>query len=323
MRTAVAAGLAALLPLCPPAATGVASLTVPANGISSCKTSKADGGLTNDPADFAVTSPTADTREITVAAAASDGSSFPGLYEGSFAYSCVVTGAGSLAYGSAAGTLSVDAASTPDALQPTPNNPNDPFSNSGYARGEALLQLQFDDGGTVVSDTLAAGTPVELVLHLELASSALATGPPLGPLLGASATFFASATDVAAPGAPVEALLIGNEMTTRTLSTAVGRTVEIHGQLSLHVVGHAGREVPGALYYPSAIAAVDASNTALFQLSLPAGVAFESESGHDYTTAAAPGEPGLVGAGAAALAAARRARRARQRTARGAGAAAG
>ena len=243
---------------------------------------------------------------MALGATASDGFSNP-LYLGSMMWDCTLLGAGSLGYGSASGSVSVSASSTPDALEPAPGNQNDPFTNNGYARGEGLLTLQFDDTGVVTSNVLAPNTPVQLEFTFLLESVAVATGAPIGSLLAADATYFVRAVDTAAPGAPVEWILSGNDLVTRTLDTAVGRTVDIQGKLALNVLALAGREVPGALYYGDLDAAIDASNTSSFTIATPENVTFVAESGHDYA-APAPSQALLLATGALVLAGAGRLR---------------
>lgn len=302
-RRIPAVHFAALASLAPLAGIAAPELTVPPNGISECLVAPADGGIFQEDLAVTVMAPSADQREVTVGATATHSSTFPGLYLGSFDYSCLLTGTGTLEYGSASGTLSLEASSTPDALEPTKNNPNDPFSNSGRAAGDALLELQFDDTGTVVSNVLPAGTPVQLEFTFVLESTAVAVGPPPGPLLAATATYFPKARDTTS-GATAEWILSGNEQVTRTLDTQVGRTIDLQGRLALRVVGLAGREVPGALYYAQAQASIDASNSSHFTLQLPTNVSFVAESGHDYTVPE-PGHALLLATGALVLAASR------------------
>jgi len=181
---------------------------------------------------------------------------------------------------------------------------NDPFYNNGRSDGEALLELQFDDVGTVVSDTLPNGAPVQLEFTYVLESTAVLTGAPPGPLLGATATYFTYAMDTTS-GATADWNLSGTDQETRPLATQVGRQIALRGRLQLRVNALAGREVPGALYYPDLDASIDASNTSHFTVEVPDGVSFVAESGHDYE-APEPGGALLLAAGALVLAAARR-----------------
>lgn len=250
-----------------------AELTVPPNGISGCAVFAAGGaGVTENPAQFSITRPALDRVEVDVAAGVGDSLSVPGLYEGEMTWTCLLAGAGTLRYGSASGSMALTASSTPDFLPPTPVNEPNIFTNNGYARGDGLLELQFDDTGVVVSDTLPAGTPVQLEFQYSLDATLVAIGPPSGPLVSATATYFPRAVDTAAPGAPAIAILVGTDAVTRTLDTAVGRTIELQGRLALRVLALAGREVPGALYYENASAEADAANTSHFSLVLPEGV---------------------------------------------------
>jgi len=301
--------LAALLLLAAPApALAAHSLTVQPNGISGCFTAAAGGGIMQDTADVTKT-PVGDELDVAMGATASQGASFPDLYEGSFSYQCALLGAGTLGYGAASGALSLQTSSTPESLPPTPvNMANPPFQNNGRANGEGLLQMQFDDKGVVVSDTLALGTPVTLTFMVSLHSAELEVGRPPDPLLlDASATYAVRATDVDG-GDAFFRLLVGNETVGLPLDTFVGNHVDLQGILSLHVVALAGRELGQIPYYPQADASVDAANTASYQLELPAGVGFETESGHDYTAAPEPAQALSLVAGALALAVARRRR---------------
>jgi hypothetical protein len=173
--------------------------------------------------------------------------------------------------------------------------------NDGYARGEGLLTLQFDDTGVVTSNVLPNGTPVQLDFTFLLESVAVATGAPLGPLLAADATYFVHAGEVEPPGASVDWILSGNDLVTRPLATTVGRKIDVQGKLALHVLARAGREVPGAPYYGDLDAAIDASNTSSFTIATPADVTFVAESGHDYTVPE-PARALLLATGALVLA---------------------
>jgi hypothetical protein len=306
MRAALAAVLALGLPA--PALALAPALTLPPNGISGCGTvAEGGGGVENDPATFQSTPAPGGGLDVTVDATASDGIAFPGLYVGSFEYSCNLLGTAFLDYGTASGTLQLQTSSTPDQLEPEVGNPNDPFRNDGRARGEALLELQFDDRGVVTSGKMPNGTPVNLDFTFALDSTALVVGPPVGALASAGATYEVRAEDLVG-GTSVQRLLLGNEIHTLTLATQVGRTVDLRGTLRLRVQALAGREVDAAAYYAQADASIDASNTATFTLETPPGVGFDAESGHDYAVpeAAAPLE---LAAGALALGAVRARRR--------------
>jgi hypothetical protein len=286
---------AALLLATPQPSRALAALSVPPNGISECAVFAAGGaGVTTDPADFLPSFPSPDRLEVTAVADASDGLSVPGLYEGSMAWSCILAGSGAVEYGSLAGSASIEASSTPDFLPPTPNNEPNTFTNNGYGAGDLLLTLQFDDTATVVSDTLPNGTPVQLEFEYSLQSTAVLVGRPLGEHLAAAATYFPSAVDTAAPGAPASAILSGSQIVTRTLDTAVGHTINLQGQLQLRAIALAGREVPGALYYPQASASVEASNSAYFRLVANGDVRLDAESGQDYAAVPAPAQAPLA-----------------------------
>jgi hypothetical protein len=300
----LAAVVVMVLPFLPLAGLAAHSLSVPPNGISGCLVASAAGGIVEDDADVIVTPTSPDLLDVTVDATATDGDSFPGLYDGSFDYQCLLIGVGSLEYGSASGTLSLAASSTPDFLEGIGANKGNTFSNSGRADGEALLELQFDDVGTVVSDTLPNGTPVLLEFTYVLESTAVLTGAPPGPLLGATATYFTYAMDTTSL-ATADWILSGTDQETRPLATQVGRQIALRGRLQLRVNALAGREVPGALYYPDLDASIDASNTSHFTVEVPDDVSFVAESGHDYA-APEPGGALLLAAGALVLAAARR-----------------
>ena len=278
------------------------------NGISACVAAPAGGGpIDQNAVQFTDTMPSLDQLDVKVMGGAGTSASFPGLYIGSFEYTCLIAGLGTVEYGSASGTLSLEASSTPDSLPPdVANMGNPPFSNSGRGQGEALLTLQFDDSGTVVSDVLPDDTPVQLEFTFLLDSTGVILGPPPPTLVGAGATYFVHAVDTAAPGAPVDAILSGSQQMVRTLNTAVGRTIELQGRLALGVHGLAGREFAGATYYEQAQASIDAANSSHFLIQTPQDVTFLADSGHDYTQLPEPGDALLLAAGALVLAAARR-----------------
>jgi hypothetical protein len=299
--------LFAASPLAAPlAAFGLAELTVPPNGISGCQVLPADGGNFQEDAAVTVMTPSADHRDVLVGAMVTHSSPSIPLYVGNFHYSCLLTGNGTLEYGSASGTLNLETSSTPDFLPPAPGNMNDPFYNDGRSEGEALLELQFDDTGIVVSDVLPDGTPVQLEFTFVLESTAVATGAPLGaPLLAAEATYFPHAQDTTS-GATAEWILSGSGQVTRTLDTQVGRTIALRGRLALDVQAIAGREVSAlSPYYADVQASVDAANSSHFTLQLPPDVGFVTESGHDYTVPE-PGHALLLVSGALMLAGSRR-----------------
>ena len=304
LRWTLPAALLAALFADPPATLAAPALTVPPNGISGCAVFGAGGGVDQHDAAVMVTPLSPDHYDVTLSATGSLGQSFPGLYAGSFAYECTLLGAGALEYGSASGALTLDASSTPDFLEGIGVNAGNTFPNSGRADGEGLLELQFDDTGTVVSNVLPPGTPVQLEFTFVLESTAVVFGPPLGTLLAASATYFPKARDTTS-GATAEWILSGSQQVTRTLDTQVGRTIDLQGRLALRVVALAGREVPGAMYYAQAQASIDASNSSHFTLQLPADVSFVAESGHDYA-APEPGHALLLATGALVLLASRR-----------------
>ena len=299
--TAVLALSAALLLTALRPSRALAELSVPPNGISDCTVFAAGGaGVTTDPADFLTNPIDPDRLEVTVVADASDGLDGGSLYEGSMAWTCLLGGTGAVEYGFATGSVSIDSSSTPDALPPAPGNQNDPFTNNGYARGEVLLSLQFDDTATVVSDTLPNGTPVQLEFEFGIQSAAVLTGPPLGPLLQGDATYFPTAMDITVPGSPASAVLSGSQIMTRTLDTAVGHTIQLQGRLALSAIALAGREVPGALYHQDAFAEVEASN-AYFRLIGPSDVGLDAESGQDYSAVPEPAEGLLAWVGGLVL----------------------
>ena len=285
------------------------------NGISACVAAPAGGGeIDQNAVQFTEMMPSVDRLEVTVMGGAGTSASFPGLYVGSFEYTCLIAGLGTVEYGSASGTLSLEASSTPDSLPPdVANMGNLLFSNSGRGQGEALLTLQFDDSGTVVSNVLPDGTPVQLEFTFLLESTGVILGPPPPTLIGAGATYFVHAVDTAAPGAPVDAILSGTQQVMRTLNTAVGNNIDLQGKLALSVRGLAGREFAGATYYETAQASIDAANSSHFLIQTPQDVTFLADSGHDYTQLPAPGNALLLATGALVLAASRPACAARQR----------
>jgi hypothetical protein len=216
----------------------------------------------------------------------------------------VLFGTGVVRFGEAAGSLTLATGSAPDLLLGIGVNEGNVFPNDGYARGEGLLELRFQDTGVVTSETLPDGTPVQLDFTFLLESVGVATGAPSPARVAASAGYFVRAVDQANPGAPLERILGGTDLVSASLATAVGRTVDIEGSLRLNVLALAGREVPGALYSPDVDASIDASNTSRFSITTPKGVSFVAESGHDYA-APAPSQALLLGAGALVLTAVR------------------
>jgi hypothetical protein len=292
------------LPSLPLAGHAAHSLTAPTNGNSFCGVVRADGPAFEEAVGVLVTPVSTDLVDVVATADVSSGATFPGLYDGGFGYTCSVTGVGSLEYGSASGALVVQASSTPDFLEGIGANAGNIFTNSGRAQGQALFELQFDDAGTVESAVLPAGTPVQLEFTYFLESVAVVVGAHGAPFVSASATYSARAVDTAAPGAPAEALLVGNQTLTRTLDTQVGRTIELQGRLSLSAAALAGRMSGGIFYDPQAQASIDASNSSHFTVELPPDVQLVTESGHDYTVPE-PGHALLLASGALVLAATR------------------
>jgi hypothetical protein len=302
--------LAALLLLAAPAPVLAAhSLTAPPNGTSGCAAIAAAGnGVMEDPADL-LTTPVGDELDVTLTAAATKGLSFPELYIGSMSYVCTLLGAGTVGYGAAHGVLSIETSSTPDFLLPTPVNEPNIFGNDGRAVGQGLLSLQFDDTGEVVSNTLPDGTPVTLEFVFSLDASAILIPGPAGPLIGASASYAVKATDVEGAG-EVTRLLVGNEIVTVELDTAVGNHIDLQGRLDLGANALAGRVQAGEQYVAQRDASIDASHTATFAIDPPDGVGFDAESGHEYAVPE-PGAALALVSGALTLAAARRRRRSR------------
>jgi hypothetical protein len=301
--------LAALLVLAVPAP-GLAahSLSSPPNGSSACAAIDTGGAATENPAGLMQT-PIGDELDVSLTAAATRGYSLPELYMGSFSYVCTLLGGGTVGYGTASGTLELMTSSAPELLMPTPVNEPNILGNNGRAVGQALLSLQFDDRGEVVSSTLPPGTPVTLEFVFALDAAALLIPGPASPLIGASAAYAVKATDVEGPD-EVTRLLVANEIVTVELDTAVGNHVDIQGRLDLRANALAGRVQAGEQYVGQRDALIDASHTATFAIDPPDGVAFDAESGHEYVVPEPGGAFGLV-SGALTLAAARRRRRSR------------
>jgi hypothetical protein len=116
------------------------------------------------------------------------------------------------------------------------------------------------------------------------------------------------AAALASLSVPLSAILSGSQVVSRTLDTAIGRTIQLQGRLALGASALAGREVPGAVYHPEATAQVEASNSAFFRLIGPSHVRLDAESGQDYAAVPEPAQGTLACVGGLALRALRRRR---------------
>jgi MYXO-CTERM domain-containing protein len=220
-------------------------------------------------------------------------------YLGVLQYDCFVFGAGAARYGSLSGRIESTTDASPETLEPAPGSGRDPRSNDGYARADARMQVGFRDSGTVTS-SLPDGTPVTLEFVFDLHALPFAAGRPPGPDLGVGFAYTVDVRDLSAfdpvTGYPtLHRVLFAPGSSTASFDTAVGHELDIEAALGLSSVAHAGRDVGGAgPFYPHVEALIDAEHTAELTLDAPDGVAFEADSGHDYSVAAPEPSEGLL-----------------------------
>ena len=220
-------------------------------------------------------------------------------------------GSGAATYGALAASLEAQVknlAAIPNILEP---------------EASGILRMSFADQGVVVSSTLAVGEEVDLDFYFALSSDFMDTGRLADPTHnGASVEFNGTAKDTTS-GAFVKAVIVnGSAGTTpwvvfQTLHTAVGRVIDLTGNLDLGVIARARNESGGNVIATSAVLA---SHTGRMMYLPQANVQLISDSGHDYAVVAAavpePGALSLVVLGIGAMAVGRSvSRRVRRRPA--------
>jgi len=261
------AAVAVLLCLGP---SGVAAASLKAIGGAS-----AGAHSDSDPGSQSLT-PGPDSLTLTYGAAASDSVINDSPPPATWEMKALVTGVGTARYGSLAGVAHAEASSLP--------------ANSAFlAGGSVSLNLGFTDAAEVVSDTLAADTPVTLTFLMTLEASAVHFADGLVPNpsgTGASARHEVEVRDldnVAQPSGEgalvVNSAGVSENSTMFEFDTAVGHRLEIIADLFVS----AGADVDYATYQMTqGTSDVVADQTAeLFHQ--PSGdVRLVSESGHDY-----------------------------------------
>jgi hypothetical protein len=220
--------------------------------------------------------PEPDSLTFTVAAAASDevvNNQQPPDPE-RWAIVAIAGASGVARYGLLTGRAHAEASSLP-------GNPVYP------ARASVQVRPGYTDGGQVLSDTLAPGTPVTLTFHMTLVGSRayFVDGPELYPPSGGGAAHRVEVRDLDDfLTEPVRGELILGEGPTGPLtlefSTAVGHRVEIAADLTV------GARIDifnaGVFYYSQGTYDAVAETAEVFFE--PSGdVRLETASGHDYT----------------------------------------
>lgn len=242
-----------------------------------------------------IATPGANGLDVTIGATATDLLDLPDdQYLLDFAYEATVAGSGNVDWGGGAGSLTLDTSATPELSPPVDPLGQPMFSQSSEAGGQ--LYLRFTELGTLTSAILPAGTPVQVVLNARVDSMAVVSGsldPPNDTRAGAG--FEARLTDSLSGMA--ELFLSGNEIETMSLTSAVGRTLEIQGVFRATAEAFAGQSLCCPGYTPEATAAVEGAGA--LWLTLPTGVGFDAASDHDYTVPVPEPSPFALALGAA------------------------
>jgi hypothetical protein len=218
-----------------------------------------------------------------------------------FDYEATLVGSGSVSWGQAAGALDLETSAVPELSLPAPGNPNDPLYNLDSAQAGGQVVLTFTELGTITSDTLPPGTPVEVALNGRVDSTSSVHGSLDAPNeTRAEAGLEGRIIDNSGGFVGVEIFVASNEMETQSLASAVGHVLEIRGIFRVAAEAFAGGLLCCPGYTPEATAAVAGSGG--LWLTLPAAVGFAASSGHDYTVPVPePNPPALVLAAALAL----------------------
>lgn len=226
-----------------------------------------------------VATPGPNGLDVTIGATATDALELPDdQYLLDFAYAATMLGSGNVTWGQAAGSVAVETTAEPE-LSPPVSPTGQPMYNLQSAEARGQIYTTFTELGTLTSNALPAGTPVQVVLNARVDSLAIATGsldPPNETRAGSA--FEARLTDIAGT---VELFLSANEIKTATLNSAVGRSIEVQGIFRATAEAFAGGALCCPGYTPEATALVGGFGA--LWLTLPAGVGFDAASDHDYT----------------------------------------
>jgi hypothetical protein len=218
-----------------------------------------------------------DHVSLTLSATASEAFVPPfGPWSGQFEYDASVVGSGTIAYGSANGTLEMEASTMPDVLAPT--NPGPPATNEGLSEVSASMQLLFQEDALVTGG--APGTPVTLSVNFLLQSQATLDGGHPNFERSALAQFRGRIIDENT-GSSVERDLAVEDLASAEFDTAVGHVLSIEGRLTLAGRGKAGRTTGSFGFFPEFLGSLDVSVGGLW-ITGPAGVQLDAPSGHDY-----------------------------------------
>lgn len=202
-------------------------------------------------------------------------------YLDDFKWEAMMLGTGSVTWGSASGTLSLETSATPQAAQPAPGGALQPMLNLGNAQAGGTVYLRFTELGLITSQTLAAGSPVTVDLNCHVDALGFVSGsidPPNETRVGANG----ECRVINNSGGFLTEVLVGpNEIETKSLAAVVGDQLAIEGVFRFVGEAYAGAALCCMEYIGDADAGIDASGG--LWLGMPAGTSLTTPSGHDYT----------------------------------------
>jgi hypothetical protein len=251
---------------------------------------------TEGPAGISET-PGPDRLDVTIGAAAEELQDLDDdQYLDDFQWEAMMLGTGSVTWGSASGTLSLQTSATPQAAQPAPGGAPQPLVNAANAQAGGTVSLRFTELGLITSQTLAAGSPVTVDLNCRVDTRGFVSGsinPPNETRVGASG----ECRVINNSGGSLTEVLVGpNEIETKSLAAAVGDQLAIEGVFRVVGKAYAGAALCCMEYIGDADAGIDAGGG--LWLGMPAGTGLTTPSGHDYTVPVP--EPGATSSATAA-----------------------
>lgn len=243
-----------------------------------------------NPASVSLT-PTPNGLDVTVGTVATDVVDLPDdQYLTDFVYQASMLGTGTLTWGSANGSLALEASATPQFAPPAPGGPLQPLPNQENAQAGGTVSFRFNEVGIITSQTLPAGTPITVDLNCRVDSIGFVLGTLNAPnetRIGAVAecrVIKSSGGSLAA-----EIFVSGNEIETKPFAAAVGDQLAIEGVFRFTGEAYAGAVLCCAEYLAETSAELEGSGGLWF--GMPAGVSLTAPSGHDYTVPVPEPEP--------------------------------
>ena len=200
-----------------------------------------------------------------------------------------LSGSATAGFGRLAGDISVLAEDKPEERM-TPLGAT--IVNRTSCKVNGSLSVRFNDSALVTSSTLPAGTAVTLTITLNLDSLGVGTSSPAVTGFSTPPYGMNAIGHFQILGSSVRDFFRG--ITSYTLSTQVGATLQFSGWLDLAADAFAGWDIPAGTFYTRTEASIDASRTAHFYIDTPANVTLQTGSGHNYASASVPTSAGRL-----------------------------